>query len=87
MRPSQQAAAVLYYAGITLGLFQQWPTHLFRKIKVKPNDPAIVSFLRELHTLFRGLQNMDLHRALRSKYSHFSLHSVALTPPLKTVPF
>jgi hypothetical protein len=43
--------------------------------------------LRLLHALMRSLPHAELHRALRSKYSHFSLNSVALTPPLANPPF
>lgn len=83
--PSQQAACVVYYAGAMLGLFKQWPSELLSvpPLCVLRDHPVVDRVLKALHTLYKGLHQQDLHRALRSKYSHFSLMQVALTPPLK----
>ena len=83
--PSQLACCVIYYAGCTLGHFDGWPDALTRK-SVKVPKSVSSRLLPALHALYTSLPNSDLHRAIRSKYSHFSLLSVALTRPLKQCP-
>ncbi len=89
--PSQQAAAALFYAGLCQGLFSAWPTKLLAPLYEKEEDNRldehVLRCLRALHQLLKSMPHPELHRALRSKYSHFSLNSVALTPPLSNLPF
>ncbi len=81
--PSQQAACAVYYAGMAQNLLKTWPHAAFAGVEtVAPDHPDVVHGLRALHLLYRALPALDMHRALRSKYSHFSVSSVALTPPL-----
>jgi hypothetical protein len=44
MRPSQHAAVVIFYAGLTLGVFDLWPAFL-SKLKVKASGKLIIWLL------------------------------------------
>jgi hypothetical protein len=64
--------------------------HLHQLLKVNKNTSlCLFSCLPQLNECVfeQVLPQSELHRALRSKYSHFSLNSVALTPPLTNPPF
>ena len=85
--PSHHACAALFYAGLAQGLISEWPETLFAPLRISRTDPDLLRCLRHLHSLYRSLPTLELHRALRSKYSHFSHFSVALTPPIVNPPF